>query len=53
MSGLGVYSTVWEYERLQNRILALELVLGEVLCALEENGTLEDEELSELQDRLG
>lgn len=45
--------TMSDIERLHNRILALELVVQELLCALHDDGTLEDEELSELQDRLG
>jgi hypothetical protein len=45
--------TMGDIARLHNRIVALETVLSELLCALHDDGTLEDEELSELQDRLG
>lgn len=42
-----------DISKLNNRILALEVVVRELLLVLSEDGTLDEEELSELEERLG
>lgn len=45
--------TDFEIYKLNHRVEALELVVRELLIVLHEGATIEDEELSELEDRLG
>ena len=55
MESYGFISTpsMSDIYRLQNRVAALELVVGKLLLMLHEDGTLLDEELHELEERLG
>lgn len=52
-SGFIATPSMGDIHRLNHRIEALELVVRELLTVLNDDGTIEDEELSELEDRLG
>jgi hypothetical protein len=45
--------TTCDVHKLQNRVTALELSVRQLLTMLHDDGTLLDEELHELEERLG
>lgn len=53
MNGFIATPTMSDIDRLNNRVRALELLLLDLLRELRADGTIDDEELAQFEERLG